>query len=352
MAYTAVRGGEQAIVAAERLERADAGERLSPAQLVAALPYAVDTVIAEAGLYAPELAALALAQARGDLPEAAFLLRAYRSTLPRVHQTPALDTGTVRVVRRISSTYKDVPGGQVLGATRDYTRRLLGSELADAEVAPDMELGAAPEHDGGGLPKVTDLLRESGLVSAPAATEEAEPYDITRHALRVPPPRSGRLQGLARGEAGALTALAYSSLRGYGATHPTLAEFRVGHLPVLVEHPHAGVAVEIGEIVCTEVETVQHDHGGGDQLELGYGFTLGRNERKAIAMAILDAAIEAGNARAEGPAAPAEDEEFVLFHVDGIEATGYVEHLKLPHYVSFQSSLDRLRAHTDQEEDR
>ena len=62
------------------------------------------------------------------------------------------------------------------------------------------------------------------------------------------------------------------------------------------------------------------------------------NVRKAIAMAILDLALSIpGN---EGPAA---DEEFVLQHCDALESSGFVEHLKLPHYVTFQSQLDRLR---------
>lgn len=151
-----------------------------------------------------------------------------------------------------------------------------------------------------------------------------------------------------------MTALAYSSLRGYGAIHPTLAEFRVGYLSLKVEHPRLKEEVEIGEILCTEVEAVGREMGYGGEsssdgeeeekaMSLGYGLVFGRNERKAISMAILDAAIRVGSEREEGPAGPAEDEEFVLYHADGIEATGFVEHLKLPHYVTFQSSLDRLR---------
>jgi alpha-D-ribose 1-methylphosphonate 5-triphosphate synthase subunit PhnI len=154
-----------------------------------------------------------------------------------------------------------------------------------------------------------------------------------------------------------MTALAYSSLRGFGAVHPTLGEFRVGYLPVEVEHPHTGEAVEVGEILCTEVEAVGREMGYGGEgpaddedgdgrgpsMALGYGLVFGRNERKAISMAILDAAMRVGREREAGPGGPAEDEEFVLYHTDGIEATGFVEHLKLPHYVTFQSSLDRLR---------
>lgn len=347
MAYTAVRGGEEAIKAAEKLENAatrDSG--LTVEAVEKGMRYAVDAVMSEAGLYAPQLAARALVQAQGDLAEAAFLLRAYRSTLERVGYTRVADTDAMRLVRRVSSAFKDVPGGQILGPTRDYSQRLLGLEREDQ---PSKNGAVKPEGEGK-LPRITDLLRESGMVSKPRPEESGEPFDLTREALAVPVPRSGRLQSLARGEAGAMTALAYSSLRGFGAVHPTLAEFRVGYLPLEVEHPYLGEEVEIGEVPCTEVEAVGREMGYGGEgegdeatMSLGYGLVFGRGERKAIAMAILDAAIRAGAEREEGPTGPAEDEEFVLYHADGIEATGFVEHLKLPHYVTFQSSLDRLR---------
>lgn len=349
MGYTAVKGGEEAIAAAERLESAAAeGSGLTVEAVEKGLKYAVDVVMSEAGLYAPKLTARAVAEAQGDLAEAAFLLRAYRSTLPRVGYTSPADTAEMRLVRRVSSAFKDVPGGQVLGPTRDYSQRLLGLRREEKVSTNGSSNGAAGAEDDGNLSRITDLLRDAGLVEERKPGEFGEPFDLTREALRVPAPRSGRLQSLARGEAGAMTALAYSSLRGFGAVHPTLAEFRVGYLPLRVEHPHLGEEVEIGEVLCTEVEAVGRDMGYGGEgeeaaMSLGYGLVFGRGERKAISMAILDAAIRVGAERAEGPAGPAEDEEFVLYHTDGIEATGFVEHLKLPHYVTFQSSLDRLR---------
>jgi alpha-D-ribose 1-methylphosphonate 5-triphosphate synthase subunit PhnI len=33
----------------------------------------------------------------------------------------------------------------------------------------------------------------------------------------------------------------------------------------------------------------------------------------------------------------------VLSHSDNVQATGFVEHLKLPHYVDFQAELGLLR---------
>ena len=359
MGYTAVKGGEKAIRAAEVLENASAKTSGISAEAVEkGMRYAVDAVMGEAGLYAPSLAASAIVQAQGDLAEAAFLLRAYRSTLPRRGYTQPANTDGLRLVRRVSSAFKEVPGGQVLGATRDYSQRLLGLEREERP-SPN---GPIEAESTGELPRITDFLREAGLVMKRRPEEAGEPFDLTREALTVPAPRSARLQALSRGEAGAMTALAYSSLRGFGAVHPTLAEFRVGHLPLRVEHPYFGEEVEIGEVSCTEVEAVGREMGyGGDEgdvgnggesntgpdgeksMTLGYGMVFGRSERKAIAMAVLDAAIRAGAEREQGPAGPAEDEEFVLYHADGIEATGFVEHLKLPHYVTFQSSLDRLR---------
>ncbi|MEG0323003.1 MAG: carbon-phosphorus lyase complex subunit PhnI, partial [Raoultibacter sp.] len=61
-------------------------------------------------------------------------------------------------------------------------------------------------------------------------------------------------------------------------------------------------------------------------------------ETKAIAMSVLDNCLMQGDKRF-----PTQDEEFVLYHVDGIEATGFISHLKLPHYVTFQSKLSSVR---------
>ena len=78
----------------------------------------------EGGIADRELAALALKQASGDNVEAIFLLRAYRTTLPRLAVSEPIDTAEMRLERRISAVYKDIPGGQLLGPT-DYTHRLL-----------------------------------------------------------------------------------------------------------------------------------------------------------------------------------------------------------------------------------
>jgi len=85
--YVAVKGGEAAILNSYQLlarqRRGDASQpELSVPQIRQQLKLAVDRVMTEGSVYDPELAALAIKQAAGDLVEAIFLLRAYRATLP------------------------------------------------------------------------------------------------------------------------------------------------------------------------------------------------------------------------------------------------------------------------------
>ena len=139
--YVAVKGGEKAIAAAHALlARERRGDMQIPEvtleQLAGQLKLAVDRIMAEGSLYSPELAALAFKQAQGDAVEAIFLLRAYRTTLPRFGVSEPMDTSRMRVERRISATWKDLPGGQILGSTFDYTHRLLDRGLAVPGTAP------------------------------------------------------------------------------------------------------------------------------------------------------------------------------------------------------------------------
>lgn len=443
MGYTPIKGGAAAVRAAARLvqHRAanGAGGAAHAAETGAArqtgqtsgglvrqvhrgLGAAVDRIMGEGGLYAPELAALAIAQAEGDMDEAALLLRAYRSTLPRLGYARAVSGRDMRVVRRISAAFKDVPGGQLLGRTRDYTQRLLDFSLLEgmadegrsarpegnegtkslprAERADEQpalralsgaegsagkgrrtadEAGAgvnghAPNgHVPGGegsdgeardvegftwpvFPKVSDTLRGVGsMAPLPEVGEDEDegvaPFDVTRESLRFPVTRPAWLQSLARGETSAMVCLAYSNLRGYGyADHGTIGEVRVGDLPLRVTHPLTGRPVAVGWYRATECEMFGPE---GDKpvtgargrmlphFGLSYGLVIGQNERKAIAMSVLDSALQASElAAAEGgDVAPSNDQEMVLSHVDGIESTGFVEHLKLPHYVTFGSQI-------------
>jgi alpha-D-ribose 1-methylphosphonate 5-triphosphate synthase subunit PhnI len=150
---------------------------------------------------------------------------------------------------------------------------------------------------------------------------------------------------MARAETGSLLAIAYSNMRGYGDVHPTIAELRVGYLPVMLPHPVTGELIEAGEVLITECEVVamyeSADNDGPPVFTLGYGACFGHNEVKAIAMAILDRSLQKG--MRDGPRNPSEDAEFVLLHVDGVDSMGFASHYKMPHYVTFQSDMDRLR---------
>ena len=345
--YVAVKGGERAIDAAHawlgELRRGDPVEpALSLAQIEQQLGLAVDRVMAEGSCHDRLLAALAIKQARGDLIEAAFLLRAYRTTLPRFGASLPLDTDAMVVKRRISATYKDLPGGQVLGPTFDYTHRLLDFALA-AEGAPPPAAPEAPAEPAP-MPRVTHLLAQEGLM-APEPPSEAEPPDLTREPLAFPARRPLRLQALARGDEGFLLGLGYSTQRGYGNAHPFVGELRLGEVAVEFVPPELGFPIELGEITVTECQMVNQFAGSATeppQFTRGYGLVFGAGERKAMAMALVDRGLRSAEL-GEAVEAPGQDPEFVLYHCDNVEATGFVEHLKLPHYVDFQSELEKLR---------
>lgn len=409
MGYVAVRGGGAAIEESLRLlelRRAEGGHSPSLESIKAAFRDLVDQVMGESSLYDPDLAALAIKQACGSVEEAVFLLRAFRSTLERPFESCPVDTAAMEADRRISAAFKDVPGGQVLGATRDYSHRLLDFSLAeetDKDLArkvrqllsamfsevpeatgpagldgacPGTRSGAEPasaeavslasdsgdavvaesasaesaasEGDGpfdGKLPKVLDYLRREGLLPQ-LADDDAPPMDVTMGLLEFPCPRSAWLQTLSRGMTQAVEALGYAAIRGYGPEHPTVGELRHGRVEVCVSpDPDADPADRyfLGSVPVTEVESVfsapvVRDGKETMGFEVGYGLVMGGNETKAIAMSVLDRCLQLGDA-----AYPTQDQEFVLYHVDGVEAQGFISHLKLPHYVTFQSKLDAVR---------
>lgn len=372
MGYVAVEAGEDVIQRAEELFEkqrvAGESEQVTVQQVDEQFSRLTAQAMSEGGVYAPRLAALAVKQAQGDTAEAAFLLRAYRSTLERWDESVPAKTSESFTTRRVSPAYKDVPGGQLLGATKDYTQRLLDFELFDAEGTDPTADWETDSEEPPRLRNVVEVLREQDLIHEPDGpadgesdmavdradsdpdtadagpeTSDADPdtaFDTTREPVTYPAPRSAVLQELARGETGAVTALAYSELRGYGQVHPTLGEVRTGELPVTVEHPYTGDEVEVTSASVTETECVVpiYEKSDDPQFSFGYGLVFGRNERKAIGMSILDAAIQLDGDEL------AQDAEFVLDVVDGIDSFGFIEHLKLPHYVTFQSILDRIRS--------
>ena len=353
--YVAVKGGAAAIEGSWRLldqqRRGDTRlAALSVAQIRSQLSLAVDRVMTEGSLYDPELAALAIKQASGDLVEAIFLLRAYRTTLPRLGYTQPLDTARITLSRRISAAFKDVPGGQLLGPTYDYTQRLLDfALLADegGDVAGSVaETAEGPDSAPGPVvPRINDLLAHEGLLETPAPCAGTEPGDLTRSPLMFPADRAQRLQALARSDEGWLLAMGYSTQRGYANSHPFAGEIRRGLVSVMVVPDELGFEVDIGEIEVTECQMINQFSGNREtppQFTQGYGLAFGGAERKAMAMALMDRALRAGEL-GETVVAPAQDEEFVLAHADNVEASGFVQHLKLPHYVDFQAELALVR---------
>jgi alpha-D-ribose 1-methylphosphonate 5-triphosphate synthase subunit PhnI len=365
--YVAVKGGAAAIENSWRLleqqRRGDTGiAALSVAQIRDQLSLAVDRVMSEGSLYDPELAALAIKQASGDLMEAIFLLRAYRTTLPRLGYAEPLDTARITLIRRISAAFKEVPGGQVLGPTYDYTQRLLDfALLAEDEAAnsPPDERNKQTQADGPDVadervltlsgpvtvPRINDLLAREGLLETPHPGEAQAPGDLTRDPLMFPADRALRLQALARGDEGWLLAMGYSTQRGYANSHPFAGEIRRGFVSVEMVPDELGFAIDIGDLEVTECQMINQFSGSREvppQFTQGYGLAFGGAERKTMAMALVDRAMRADEL-GEPRVAPAQDQEFVLSHADNVEASGFVQHLKLPHYVDFQAELELVR---------
>ncbi len=362
MGYVAVKGGTSAIeesIKRLKYERLKKGTTLDIENIKGGMRCLMDQVMSESSLYSEILAALAIKQAEGSPEEAVFLLRAYRSTLPRKHYSRTVNTEDMSVERRISASFKDIPGGQILGACYDYTHRLIDFNMANEtrnsvfqwlkefnEVRNDVQ--GLQAGDLNRLPKVMDYLRKEGLLEE-RTENDTTPDDITQKSVEFPTTRSERLQILTRGQTGAVTSLGYAALRGYGAFHPTVGEVRVGCMGIYIDNPFNKKSDEddsyyIGEIKITEVETlfptkVEKENGQNEiEFKTGYGVCYGQNETKAIAMSILDRCLETRD-----PSYPTHNEEFVLLHIDSVESTGFISHLKLPHYVTFQSKLDNVR---------
>lgn len=345
--YVAVKGGEKAIDNAHHLlgarRRGDESvAEISTAQIAEQLKLGVARVMAEGSLYDPEIASLAIKQARGDLIEAIFLTRAYRTTLPRFGYSEPVETDRMVIERRISATYKDLPGGQILGPTFDYTHRLIDFGLASPSEPAAPAMSETPLEPA---PHVTGLLDDESLIERNPPATDAPPRDLTREPLSFPAGRDLRLQNLARGDEGFLLALAYSSQRGYGSSHPFVGEIRIGEVEVKFLAEELGFAISIGDVQLTECEMVNQFKGSltePPQFTRGYGLVFGQSERKAMSMALVDRALRAEDL-GQDVVAPAQDQEFVLSHSDNVQATGFVEHLKLPHYVDFQAELGLVR---------
>nr|WP_321395963.1 carbon-phosphorus lyase complex subunit PhnI [uncultured Desulfobacter sp.] len=356
--YVAVKGGENAVRHSRRLvaeaRRGDhALVEIQVKQIMNQMALAVDRVMAEGALYDPLAAATAIRQAQGDLVEAVFLVRAFRTTLPRFGNSKPAATDKMRLFRRISGIFKDIPGGQILGPTYDYTHRLIEFEGQENQVEPPPHT-PEPNHpetspiDEKFIPWVRNLLVTQDLL--PEVQDEligASVPDLTRQPLKLPARREVRLQNMARGDEGFLLASAYSLQRGFGLDrHPFLGELRVGWATLAYTPPELGFEIEIGEVKVTECFMVNRTNGDKDSragLENGYSIIFGQNERKAMSVALLDRSLTKADQADEQIKYPAQDQEFILAHSDNVESSGFVQHLKLPHYVDFQSELVFIR---------
>lgn len=351
MAYVAVSGGREAIkesIALLKYHRCSTETQLELDALEKSFGLLIHRVMGEAGLYSTAYAALALKQCEGSVEEAVFLLRAYRSTLTRSYDTIQTNTDQMRVIRRISSVFKDIPGGQILGPTYDYTYRTLDPALREEDAAEEYEkaqslLQEAQSQPVSIMPRVADILEAQGVLAE--EEDHTPPFDVTKHMLEFPCPRSARLQVLARSDSGFVTGIAYSAMRGYGfSNHPTIAELRSGYLSMDIPYPlDSSCHIHLGEILVTEVISLitSDSEENPEQLQIkkGYGMVFGRSESKAISISFLDMTLS------EEGASPCNDEEFCLTHGDVLEMNGYISHTKLPHYVTFQSKLASVRKH-------
>lgn len=341
MSYVSARGGEDAIQHAETLYHALKGgvTRAAVQQIQELLPYLVDRVMGEASLYAPELAALALAQSGGDVYESVLLLRAFRSTQPRLAYAQPITQTDLFTIRRISASFKDVPGGQVLGPTLDYSHRILQLDVLDADAISEPTPSSAEIAAESTYPAVAGWLREQGLLDEidspePTPDDPADIPDLTRGRVSYPGARAHRLQALARADTGGITSLGYASMRGYGFIHPTVNELRLAYADVQVKHPITGETFSAGRVKVSQTEVVSKI---GADLAVGFAATLGWNEVKTIAAATLDIEMNQDGGH------PAHTEDFVLYHTEPVESSGFTIHFKLPHYVTFASNVDTLR---------
>ncbi|HEY4325572.1 MAG TPA: carbon-phosphorus lyase complex subunit PhnI [Mucilaginibacter sp.] len=362
MGYVAVKGGTDAIHNSQELVEfyrlKNATTPLDVKQIKSQLRLAIDKVMGEGGLYAPDYAGIALKQAEGEVFEAAFILRAFRTTLQRRYYSETINTREMFIKRKISASFREIPGGQVLGPTRDYTQRILDTSKAGETPEAvekfletfESKINQDKLQTVKTYAKVIDLLKAEGLLKKVDPNEDHSLIDITREAIRFPAPRSARLQMMCRAETGGLMAMGYSSMRGFGSAHPTVGELRYGSVPVRIKDPSGRIRYA-GKIEVTEAEMISSVSVGKKnaipKFTIGYGLCFGQNDTKVICMGILDTTMRSPDVNA-----PANDQEFVLYHTEGIESMGFTNHLKLPHYVDFQSGLNSIRAAMNRNSDK
>lgn len=335
------------------------------------LPVLEEQVCAEAGLWAPDVARRAIGQAGGDIPRAVALLKVWAAALPHVEAEPVADAD-IRLVRRLSAAYADVPGGQWLGYAPELASRLLewddpgreraardgaddgdaptdaeGDHLPDDEAAPGAAGAAslstvAAQRDApsrAGTPRVRTLLSDVPVASTPQDGPGEDPALSTPVA---PFSRATRLGVLARGETASLVTLAALVLAG--RREAVLAELTTAAVTVRIAHPRTAEPCAVAEVPVVEADAVvDSEVAGRPGFVVGWGASLGSIERRAISLALLDAAMQSEG----GLEVPLTlDEQTVTAATDGSANNGFVEHLRLPHYASFASATTQARAHS------
>jgi alpha-D-ribose 1-methylphosphonate 5-triphosphate synthase subunit PhnI len=316
-------------------------------------------VSAEAGVWAPLVARRAVAQSRGDIARAVALVRVWAAALPQLTTKP-VSADDVQITRRLSAAYPDVPGGQWLGPSPELASRLLEWDDTAAPDAPSALPGDETErpraarngHDlervpkgaepptRASLPRVRDLVAGTPVLPVPDDGEGADPAGS---ALAPPLDRATRVAVLARGDTAGLVTLAALTLGR--RREAVLAEVTTGIVTVRGAHPRTGVPCRLAEVPVVEAEAlVDAEVDGRSGFAIGWGASLGTIERRAIALALLDGALQADAGTVA--ASLTIDDATVMAAVDGSATNGFVDHLRLPHYASFAAYVDQARRAT------
>ncbi len=335
MGYVAIKGGEEAIENSLSFyeNMLEDTNNLDEKDVCNALRFAVDKVMSEGSLYSKKLSSIAIKKSAGDLLNAAFFLRAHRSSCQRIGIAKTIDVNNMKLVRRISSAFKDIQGGQLLGPSNDYEVKLM---LNKSYLNSKWEDFSDKENI---ISSALDPLRARNLVKTLPCDKEIS--DVTRVFPQPPYPRSAVLQILTRGEAGSMLGFAYTSIRGYGDVHPTIGDLRLGTCELKFTHPLTKNEVKIGELELTSCESAgmfEKQENSEVKLTTGFGFCFGFNETKAISMSIIDLSLYSAKFSV-GEKEFASDFEMIVHHVDGVDSMGFTNHFKLPHYVTFQADL-------------
>jgi len=270
-----------------------------------------------------------------------FFLRAHRSSCQRIGIAKTIDVNDMKLVRRISSAFKDIQGGQILGPSNDYEVKLLLNKSYRNEKWEEFS-----EEDNI-IKSSLEPLRKQGIVKI--LEKEKDISDVTRVFPEAPYPRSAVMQTLTRGESGSMLGFAYTSIRGYGDVHPTIGDLRLGTCELKFTHPFTKNEVKVGDLeltACESAGTFEKQEDGTVKLTTGFGFCFGFNETKAISMSILDLSLYSAKFSV-GEKEFASDFEMIVHHVDGVDSMGFTNHFKLPHYVTFQADLQVLSNASD-----